>query len=269
MDDLVIYHGNCSDGFCAAWAARKVMPDATFRPANHGQEPPDVTGKNVYCLDFAFKRKVHLELQKKAKSLTVVDHHKTALADLQGIKGCYFDLTKSGATGAWDYFKIKGEMPWIVSYVEDRDLNRWKLPHSHEINAAMDSYPFNFRVWDTLERLYHNPQESPLVKDGKCILRFQDRLIENIVNHSRMVEIDGYRVKAANTSCIFAQVAERLAQTQQFGLAWYLREDGKYVHSLHSRKDSVDVSVIARNHGGGGHPHSAGFETEKMILKEI
>lgn len=34
---LVIYHGGCWDGFCAAWLFRKAFPDAEFFPAQYGQ----------------------------------------------------------------------------------------------------------------------------------------------------------------------------------------------------------------------------------------
>ena len=33
----------------------------------------------------------------------------------------------------------------------------------------------------------------------------------------------------------------------------------KWVHSMRSRENGVDVSAIAKAHGGGGHAHAAGF----------
>ena len=38
----VIYHAGCFDGFCAAWLAHKVYPDAEFFPTHYGEEPPEV-----------------------------------------------------------------------------------------------------------------------------------------------------------------------------------------------------------------------------------
>lgn len=270
--DLVLYHKNCTDGHCAAWVTRKVLPNAVFMPVSHGQEPPDVKGKDVYILDFAYKRKTLLEMQKRAKSLVVIDHHKTAAADLEGLSFCVFDMSKSGATLAWEYFKkrLKGEMPWLVSYTEDRDLWKFDLPLSKEINAALDSYPFDFRMWDALERLYpsSNILNSPLVTEGRSILRFQDRLIDTILQHARTAELGGIKVKAANTSCIF-EAANRLAQDAPVGVTWYLREDGMYVYSLRSTDEGMDVSELAGRFGGGGHPHSAGFTSSELVLKWV
>lgn len=272
-DTIVIYHGSCTDGFAAAWVAHKVLPDAKFFPAIHGQKPPDVKGKKVYLFDFAYKREAMLRMKDEAKSLIVLDHHKTAAEELKDLDFCHFDMTKSGASLAWHFFKdrIKGEMPWLISYTEDRDLGLWQLPFSHEIAAAVNSYPFDFKVWDALERVYptNDIVNSSLVHDGHAIMRFQQRLVEIAMHHAVVVMLDNYRIMAANTSLVHGEVASKLAETNPFGLSWYKREDGKIVHSLRSKSDGVDVSAIAYKHGGGGHPHAAGFESIDMVIKEV
>lgn len=267
---LVIYHKDCNDGFAAAWVARKVHPNAQFHPAAHGTPPPDVKNRDVILLDFAYKREVMLDIKKAAKSVLVLDHHKTAADNLKGLDFCHFDMSKSGATMSWDYF-VGGERPWLVAYTEDRDLDRFVLPFSREINAAIESHHMDFNLWDKLDKLYTKAgvTNSTLVAEGASILRYQDQLLNVIIDHAREVELDGHRILAANTSCIFGQAATRLAKTETFGLAWYLREDGKFIHSLRSRPDGIDVSEIAKRHGGGGHVHSAGFETDTMILQEV
>jgi nanoRNase/pAp phosphatase (c-di-AMP/oligoRNAs hydrolase) len=270
---LIIFHGQCSDGWCAAWVAKKVFPDAQFYPATHGTKPPDVDNKDVYIFDFAYKRNTMLELKSRANSIELYDHHKTAAKELGDLSFCKFDMSKSGATLAWDVFrnKIKGEMPWLVSYTEDRDLSKFILPFSREINAALGSYPFDFNVWDALERVYPTSYitNSSLVHDGRVILRFQERLIEMVLHHARKVELDGYKVMAANTAVVHGEVATKLAQDNPFGISWYKREDGKIVYSLRSRNNGVDVSAVAYNHGGGGHARSAGFESTELVLRDL
>lgn len=276
MDDvIVIFHGLCNDGFAAAWVAHKVFPNACYVPVNHGQNPPNVTGKNVYMFDFAYKRPIMLDMYDKAKSIIVLDHHKTAAIELDDLPFCRFDMSKSGATLAWDYFKDKigGNMPWLISYTEDRDLYKFNLPKSREINAALDSYSLEFNTWNELDN-YKEVICSPLVEEGQAIIRFQDRLIDNIVKHARSVELDGYVVRAANTSCVFSQVANKLAENSPFGVAWYKREDSKFVYSLRSDKNGIDVGKLAARLGeslksGGGHYNSAGFESYDYVLKEV
>lgn len=81
----VIYHANCSDGFCAAWVLRMLYPAAEFVPASYGEPPPDVAGKRVVIADFSYKRPVMRQILSSAHSVTVLDHHKTAEAELAGI----------------------------------------------------------------------------------------------------------------------------------------------------------------------------------------
>ena len=51
---ICIYHGNCADGFDAAWVVRKALgADIEFHAATYGQPVPDVTGKNVVIVDFS------------------------------------------------------------------------------------------------------------------------------------------------------------------------------------------------------------------------
>lgn len=266
---LIIYHGQCSDGHAAAWVARKVFPKAEFIPVSYGESPPDVEGQDVYIFDFSYKRSVAIEMHGKAKSFRIIDHHRTAAKELGDLPFCKFDMSKSGATLAWETFKdrIGGEMPWLVSYTEDRDLAKYSLPFSLEINAAVASYPFDFEVWDELEKKYPDVVNSSLVNDGRSILRFQDRLIDSVIEKATPVELDGYRVMAANTSVVHGEVAMKLAMDNPFGVSWYKRE-GKFIHSLRSRSE-VDVSEIAHSHGGGGHYNAAGFESKQMVMIEL
>ena len=62
---LVIYHGNCADGFSAAWCFwRKYGEGADYVAGVYQQSPPDVAGRDVYLVDFSYKRDVLLEMAK-------------------------------------------------------------------------------------------------------------------------------------------------------------------------------------------------------------
>ena len=85
--DICIYHGNCADGFGAAWAVWKRFGDAVeFVPGVYGQEPPAVGGKHVLMVDFSYKRSVLGRMACSAASIVILDHHKTAEADLAAVK---------------------------------------------------------------------------------------------------------------------------------------------------------------------------------------
>lgn len=262
---VVIYHGNCNDGFCAAWVAHQLFGDsAAYVPANHGAEPPDVRGKTVFLLDFTYKRATIEKLIAQAKRVIVLDHHQTAKEDLQGLDTKYpekcwikFDMDKSGGRLTWDFCFPDTPSPWLVDYTEDRDLWRHSLAHTKEINAAISSYPYDFKVWDLLSKL---PTLSDLIQEGVGIERYRARLIEKAVDNAIPTRIGGYEVLAVNATAEFSEVAGSLAKDRPFGAAWFIRRDGKKQWSLRSTPQGVDVAKVAEKFGGGGHKHAAGFQ---------
>lgn len=267
---LIIYHASCTDGFCCAWIAHKVFGTlADYHAANHGEPPPDAGGREVYILDFSYKRDVLRRLISLNQRVVVLDHHRTAeaeLADLNTGDGKFlavFDMNKSGGRLTWEFFFTGRASPWLVDYTEDRDLWRWALPKSREISAFIASHPFDFDRWDDLANVY--PQSSvglwpSLVNQGAAILRYQQQQIDSQVKHAREIDLAGHKILAVNATHLTSEIAGKLAEGKPFGACWFVRADGRKVWSLRSRDGGVDVSEIARQFGGGGHRNAAGFE---------
>lgn len=260
MKPLVIYHAGCWDGFCAAWIARKALGDCEFVPMNYGEQPPDVTERRVYVLDFSFPRIMLQAMKVYAETLLVLDHHKTAQAELAGLSYCHFDMAKSGARLTWEHFFPDQKAPWLVDYTEDRDLWRWKLPDSRVLNTALRSYPLDFVVWDELEGAGYGWKSFEALKDeGMAILRAEKQIVDSHVRQAIETEIDGHRVLMVNATYFASEIAGELAKGRPFGVVWFEGDEGERVYSLRSDENGVDVSAIAKQHGGGGHARAAGF----------
>jgi oligoribonuclease NrnB/cAMP/cGMP phosphodiesterase (DHH superfamily) len=260
---LVIYHGNCQDGFTAAWAVWRAHPGWDFYPAKHGDPPPDVTGKIVYMVDFSYKRPVILELAKQAQDITILDHHKTAEADLVDLPDnvfVHFDLEKSGARLAWEHFHAGVLAPTIVVFVEDRDLWKFKYPNTKAYSAYLFAQPYDFNTWDGIAFLRER-NLGEIYTAGEAILQKQAKDTLELLQNKFKISIAGYEVWTCNLPYTFSSDAGHiLAQGQPFGSTFYL--DGNYAHfSLRSTDDGIDVSEIAKQYGGGGHKHAAGFKT--------
>lgn len=292
---LVLYHADCTDGFASAWVARRKMPNAECVPVQYGQEPPRVTDREVYVLDFSYKASTLRMMADLSSQLVCLDHHKTAQEDLRSItdadpypdrthgwrlngNGFYdkvyvkFDMNKSGARMAWDYFfppssySMSNVVPDLVKYVEDRDLWRWSMPNSREVNAAIASYDKTFEEFDRLYaalQVEHGYRE--LATEGSAILRYQGRLIESACKNAHEATIGGHSVLAVNTGVSISEVAERLAKDRPFGVCYFRRADGLWIYSLRSREGGVDVSAVAKQYGGGGHKQAAGFESNTVL----
>lgn len=266
MGTVVIFHASCYDGYGAAWAAWKQLGQAArYVPALYGDAPPEVgSDDQVFVLDFSYPRDVLLALLARCASLRVLDHHKTAQADLEGLAFATFDLDKSGAMLAWEHWHPTAAPPALIQYIQDRDLWRFKLDGSKAVTAWLRSYPMTFVGWNALATQLER-ERIEVLAEGEALLRFQSQQVELMAGQARwMFLISGdidTMVPVVNASAFFSDVADRLLALHPqalFAAYYYDRADGRRQWGLRSRP-GFDVSAIARQYGGGGHPTAAGF----------
>jgi hypothetical protein len=136
-------------------------------------------------------------------------------------------------------------------HIQDKDLWQWALPGSREINAALSSYPYDFRLWDSFT-------QDRLVEEGRAILRYEHEMVGKLVAEKALVRFQGQTVPAVQSAILNSQIGERLSGQHPFVIIWHDR-DGRRYFSLRSREDGPDVEAIAKQYGGGGHTHAAGF----------
>ncbi len=248
---VVLYHADCADGFGAAWALWKRFPEAEYIPVKHGHPPPaGLEGQHVVMVDFSYAREIIEHINQVAASFQILDHHVTAQAALAGLPYASFDMKKSGAVLAWEWAHQE-PVPWLLRYIQDKDLWEWRLPKSREISAALASYPFDFRVWDNLD-------QKMMEIEGQAILRLEGTLIEKIVEEAVLVSFQGETVPGVYSPVMTSQIGERLCQGFPFCIIWH-QQNGRRYFSLRSRPGTTDVSAIAARYGGGGHVNAAGF----------
>lgn len=287
--DICIYHGNCDDGFGAAWVVQKFFgAGVEFFPGVYGKEPPDVAGKNVLLVDFSYKRPVLDGMlrsgdPKQANTILILDHHKTAQADLADIafpedsydpatwrhkfeQNCewpvraIFDMKRSGAQIAWDYFNDEAERPQFIDLIGDRDL--WKFQYgdvTKRFSAALRTYPMTFEAWD---RIADCPED--LVAEGGGILRAHNANIAKFLADAYEMKMSGHKVPVVNVPYHYASdTAHAMLMAYPdapFTACWFRRGDGMIQWSLRSEDSRLDVSEIAKARGGGGHRNAAGFQ---------
>jgi uncharacterized protein len=263
MKPLCIYHGNCADGFGAAWVFKKHYGgDVDFHAGVYNDPPPDVTGRKVFLVDFSYKRDVVEKMINVADKVILIDHHKTALEDLASLISCgalrsFSDLSHSGAMLAWIYLRGKVEdAPRLLHHIEDRDLWRFALPYTREIQSNLFSHPYDFTVWDELMAVDVNT----LVAEGRAIERMQRKnMLELLRQTKHRRVIGGFNVPVANMPYMFASEAGNfMASSGEFFAATYWDSPTHRMYSLRGI-GAVDVSDIAKQYGGGGHANAAGF----------
>lgn len=260
----IIYHQDCVDGFTAAWVAWTKFGDAAeYVPAHYGSEPPDVEGCDVWILDFSYPREVIARMRLKAQDLRVLDHHKSAAADLADIDYVTFDMSRSGAGIAWDELR-GGPRPRLVDYVEDRDLWHWALPRSREVSAYVALADRTFESWARLAVELEGAFD--LVADKGAVAQLVvDRYVEDKLKSQARSTIGGHLVRCVNTTFAASETVGALAEGEPFAAGWFRRDDGAFVYSLRSRGGGLDVSEVAKQYGGGGHRNAAGFTVRELL----
>ena len=263
-----IYHGNCQDGFAAAWAVRSAHFDAEFYPGVYQNEPPEVTGRGVVMVDFCYKAPEMIRLVNEANSVVVIDHHASvppemdlvfaAIGNANGKLRFVFDKDRSGAGLAWDYFHPDCPRPKLIDHIEDRDLWRFKLPNTKLISVAVFSYPYEFELWDYLMA---EDTLTSLIVEGEAIERKLQQDLTNLLPVTqRSMVIGGMAMPVANLPLTLTSDAGHQMATGADGIAacYWDTPEGR-VFSLRSTDDGPDCQAIAVKYGGGGHVHAAGF----------
>lgn len=294
---ICIYHGNCADGFGAAYGVRNALGEdgIEYYPGVYQKEPPDVKGKIVIMVDFSYKPEVVDRMANDAVSILILDHHKTAIEafecfdtsrlhislnkysgnidvnryienlqidSYEGVR-CgiytYFNIEESGAMIAWKFFNPDVAPPKIIEVIQDRDLWKFDMPETRSVMAAIFSYPYNFMIWDGLIG-----KEKELFIEGEAIERKHFKDIDELVKvcQRRMV-IGGYPTLVASLPYTFSSDAgHQMADGEYFAACYWDTKDSR-VFSLRSHKDGIDVSEIAKQYGGGGHKNAAGFSVPR------
>lgn len=184
------------------------------------------------------------------------------LNNAPGAVHAIFDMDRSGAQIAWDFFHPGTPRPDLVDYVADRDLWRFDMPYSREVSAWLYSWPMEFERWNRLEKDLARTDYTAPVAAGAAILRQHDKNVASLIRATRRtMRIGGVLVPVANVPHFMASDAgNALAQEASFG-ATYFDRDGARVFSLRSVLNGADVAAIAAQYGGGGHRNAAGFQT--------
>jgi len=320
MKVAVLWHRD-QDGWASAFAAHHALSashEMLFKSVQYGEDPPyaelnEFSPDQVYILDFSYKAPVLREFMEKFPATVVIDHHRSAMAELaefpeifhlgaevvDGLplfSGVRVYLENSGCVLSWLFFNPEEPIPKLLHYVQDRDLWKFELEHSKEINAFIATMPFEFEAWADFY--------MPLAYDaGKAILDFQRRQIEGRVKAAEMIHChidDGVAFKHATPESIaingclrnhpyywsispnasispsdckkylipvvccsenISEVGEALCLAYPdapFSMTYCDRPGGKRNYSLRSRF-GFDVSEVAVAFGGGGHAGAARF----------
>ena len=277
---LVIYHGRrCPDGFAAALAAWLFYEGrAEFLGLDHGDiksldDLPALSGRAVYILDFSFSPDIMRGIADRAAKLVLLDHHKSAAEKLSGF-ACrcgviHFDMDKSGARLAWEFFQPARPLPDLVRFVEDRDIWVWQFPESAGFLAALDMEAFEFARWAEIAA-FSPLQLTSFMARGQAMDEKFSKLAADIAEGAQPVTFNGQRGLMVNAPGVFHSLIGNMLSEKSgtFALMWVAAKDGVVKVGLRSQR-GFDCIALAESMGGGGHAQACGFKMGKERLPEL
>lgn len=244
---IVYYHSPCCDGFCSWWLFQKAHPNAIGRPIEYGKGViEDVKGQDVFFLDYCPS-----VIPEDAASVTIIDHHKSAIDAYKPHPKAkaIFDMNRSAAMMVADLYDFK---PWVVDYVQDRDLWRFSLPDSKIITAAIAALPEDLSAWDVF--VDQGPSRAKMYGFG--ILQCNERMIDAISRQKVETVENGMKIRWFNSPVLQSELGDRFSKEYDLVLIWSW--SGTFRVSCRSRNGQALEYAKAR--GGGGHPNAARFD---------
>ena len=312
---IIYYHKPCNDGVAGAWCAwnyfehKRNYGPIEYNGCMPGKElmfaEKNIANNTIYFIDVLPTRNIPF-ICEHAKAVIILDHHKTNqeyIATLPKISNLtvIFDLERSGAQIAWDYFNGDIARPWVVEYVArpwfidyvgDRDLWTWKLPNSREINLALLNQGHLDSI-DELDRFYKaNEDTEPeavmaqMADCGRAIESYQKRIINQAVKNAILLNFND-PVSGISAKCwagtinpdIVSELGNVLAEKELpdgtlplFSViySYYILNDEYRIsfRSSNINPMSADVSKIAKSMDpqGGGHMHAAGCKVDSKVF---
>lgn len=265
----IIYHKDCMDGVSSASIAEDALsPESlvTLIPLQYSKEDElfqvNLTKQDIcYFVDFSLKRDKMLQLADLVDRVIVIDHHKTAQAELVDLPDnveVNFNMTESGATLTWQYFHT-APTPLIFEYIKDRDLWLWKLPNSKEFNEAL-AFLVTPNDAISFKQVLLKSEFSELVELGKILIEKQSRQVQSKLDKVTDLTLCNIDLKVINVTENISELGNAICNEYHVpALMYFITQDMKVVCSLRSTNDLPDVSTVAVTFGGGGHRNACGF----------
>lgn len=283
---LGYYHNKDMDGYFSGAVLKYKYPDIELRGWDYKDAVPSFEEMQdfdeVILIDITFPLSTLLELGTKTK-LTVIDHHISFKRQVDGVAEGYIDFEyifdqnlSACELGMKHYF---GHIPPIVELVGKYDTWRangtyeWEesvLPMKYFLYGCVNKPEDVNTEWFISGEDFENDEYEMMlgmIDTGKSILDYERKMDEARTN-SYAFEKEAYgglRALCINTNFMSSETMITKFDPEkhdiQIGFAW---NGNGWGVSLRSVEGGADASVIAREHGGGGHKGAAGFEVKQF-----
>lgn len=277
------YHSADLDGHCSGAIVKMKYPECEMIGINYGDAFPWSKinpSEKLFMCDFSLQ-----PFQKMAKlaeligmNLIWIDHHKSAMDEHEQWNSDHpaylaIDGIRKDGIGAcqlvWESLYVDRIIPTFIKLLAEYDVWNHTDPRTLSFQYGMrqfkDTYPLNQDLWQSL---FDVEEVHRITEVGGIIIEYQDSENGKYCRaRSFDVEIDGLKCIALNKGLTNSKVFDSVWDPEKYDAMMtfcLMSPDKGWTISLYTDKPSVDVSIIAKNRGGGGHKQAAGFQCAEL-----
>jgi len=272
MSIKCFYHKADLDGECSGAIVKYYHKETELFPFDYGEEFPwdkIAPEDEIFMIDVSLPRNDMIKLKDSVKNLIYIDHH---ISKINELKGVFFNgIQRDGVAACiltWNYFITDDtdslKIPEAIKLLGYYDV--WKIDDNvldFQYGArSLDTNPENQDLWSVL--FVNNKFVYSIKETGRYIRKYQDKIDKkNILDFAFKTKFRDYSVLALNkttgSSLIFKDHPDYKNVDILMVFGWI---GNKWKISLYTLKDDIDVSIICKEFGGGGHKQAAGFKLD-------
>lgn len=282
MKIICYHHSKDPDGWVSGAVIKRKYPDVELRGWDYKDQIPAISevkdSDKLILIDITFPLPILQEMG-KITNLTVIDHHVSFKKEVEKyaepINFDYiYDCNKAACEIGWEYCFPETPTPYGII------LNgRYDTFRKNEGDWENETLPFKYFLTSICNSVESVPQDiffasKEFINDkwcviGKGIMSYVDTMNETHTrfNHFIVEKAFGkYKALCLNYWPFNSEVMKSIWDPKKYDIMIGFCFDGrKYSVSLRSVDENPDVSVIAKERGGGGHRNAAGFEVSDLL----
>jgi len=285
MTGLILHHSDF-DGYCSAAIAKLKNPDYETISLDYGMDLEEVIpwekveNGNVILVDYTLEPFEYMvRLNNLAADFTWIDHHYTSIKEANKVgMDKVAGIRKDGTAACqlcWEYYFPKEKLPQAVYLIACLDVFDIKADERiYPFNYGLEAYETepakNFELWKEL--LTNKEVFERILSEGRMIKTYVEKQDENIVRKNHfLVDFEGHKFLAINNPKKGSTQFKSIEKELEFDAYMVFRyTKGMWNYSLYAGNNSkIDLSIIAKKYGGGGHKAACGFHTKELVLTNI
>jgi len=270
MTKTICFHHNDPDGHATGAIVRYALGsevqlvesdyDATLIPWEEVAQ-----AEKVIVVDFSFPFDQMVKLA-DGREFIWIDHHKSAMAEFEGVADNWpgiRDISEAACVLTWRYFFPERPVPKAIVLLGDRDIWRWAEKDTGPFNESLynqDHDADNAAFWQPLFE-DDQPTLGKMIAEGAWLRKIYLRKVDRMMAaRSFEVRFEGHNTIVVNTSGN-GDIGDYGRERGYEVIYCYMDQlqNGILTTNVTLFSSKVDVSVIARRYGGGGHAGAAGF----------